>query len=49
LNNEVNFEAVPTFFKVSEEAKDFIRLALTKDMNKRSSAKELLEHDWILK
>lgn len=49
LQNEVNFDTCPIFQKVSEEAKDFIKLALTKDMNKRPSAKVLLEHDWIQK
>ena len=32
---------------VSEEAKDFIRRCLTKDMNKRATLNELITHKWV--
>ena len=39
----------PYFMTVSSDAKDFIRCALNKDVEKRYSAKQLLEHDWMKK
>ena len=38
----------PQFNNVSKEAKDFIRKALTKDIERRWSAKQLLSHPWLL-
>lgn len=37
----------PAFQKISELAKDFIRKCLTKDVDKRSSAKDLVDHEWL--
>ena len=39
----------PIWDQISEDAKDFIRLALTKDKNKRKNASDFLEHSWIRK
>ena len=38
----------PAFARVSDEAKDFISKALTMDVKKRASAKQLLNHPWML-
>ena len=37
----------PAFQKVSEESKDLIRKCLVKDINKRLSAPEALNHSWF--
>ena len=36
------------FKKVSQDAKDFITRACKKDVSERLSAKQLLEHPWIV-
>ena len=46
LNKEIDL--TKQYFKnVSPEAKDFIMMACTKDINQRYSALQLLEHPWI--
>lgn len=47
-NQEVDLNK-PYFIHVSSDAKDFIRCALNKDIDKRYSAKQLLDHDWMKK
>ena len=39
----------PKWTNISEEAKDLIKKMLTKDINKRPSAKESLDHVWLSK
>lgn len=46
VNSELNYFR-PCFTNVSPEAIDFIKKALTKDQEKRFSAKQLLDHPWI--
>ena len=46
LTKEVNFEH-PNFNIISNEAKNFIKLCLEKDPNKRISAQKLIENNWI--
>jgi len=33
--------------RISNNAKDFIKLGLTKDQNKRPNCKAMMEHDWL--
>ena len=37
----------PCWAGVSEDAKDFIKCALTKTITDRYSAKQLLDHNWL--
>jgi serine/threonine protein kinase len=46
LNDPVRFYS-SQWVIISEEAKDFIELLLTKDVNKRPSVQEALNHPWI--
>lgn len=45
VHSEVDL--VKHFKGVSEDAKDFIRMALNKDIEGRYSAKQLLDHKWL--
>lgn len=46
VHDDINLNK-PIFQKVSAEAKEFMLRALTKDPEKRASAKELLDHPWL--
>ena len=46
INRELEF-IEGEWIKVSQEAKDFLRLLLDKDPNKRPVASEVLFHPWI--
>lgn len=48
IHNEPLFDTQP-WPRISEEAIDFIRMALIKDNHKRWDAKSLLSHPWIQK
>lgn len=46
INHPINMDK-PQFQKVSKSVKDFIQKALQKDVDKRWSAAQLLDHPWI--
>ncbi|CDW81372.1 protein kinase domain containing protein [Stylonychia lemnae] len=48
LHHDLSFDH-EIWDKISQDAKDFIRLALQKDHTRRANAKDLLDHAWIIK
>ena len=47
--SKVDFEKKPIWKEISNEAKDFIRKLLEKDLKKRIEMKAALEHPWFKK
>lgn len=48
IAGDYKFEPVEHWENVSETAKDFIKCCLTVDPAKRPSARDMLEHKWLL-
>lgn len=46
MTEDLNFKN-PKFEFISDNAKDFIKQALTKEVDDRPTAKDLLNHIWI--
>jgi len=46
LNDELSFEDAP-WEQIDDSTKDFVRLLMTKDIDKRIRAKAAHDHDWI--
>ena len=46
VNTDINYEK-PYFKQISKEAISFLKSALTKPVNERASAQELLAHPWL--
>ena len=47
LAGDYAFEPEEYWMNVSETARDFVRMCLTADPNKRPTAKQALEHKWL--
>jgi len=47
LEKELDFDSAPEWGGVSDEAKNFVRLALCKNPDKRPSCQHLLNNTWL--
>ncbi|KAG6837141.1 hypothetical protein H0H93_014046 [Arthromyces matolae] len=47
LEGDYSFEPKEYWGNVSDTAKDFVRTCLTMDANKRPTAEQMLEHEWL--